>query len=338
MVRHRLVAVSVALTCAMLAMSQTTAAKSAPIYKMTATVALGSPDRWDIIIFDPVTKRVYVAHGRKISVVDGQNGTLIGTIGTFAGDTQGIGISTATGTGYTDDGEAGVVVPFNLATLKLGTPIPAAPDTDAIVFDPTTNHMLAINGESGSVTVIDPRRNAVVATITAGAELDAGVVDGRGTFFVDGAKNNEVVRISTATNAINAHWALPTCKTPRGIAMDTKARRLFITCANKVMVVVNADTGNSIATLPIGSLSDGAAFDPLRKLAFSSNGDGTLSVVQERSSNTFVSLGTVKTMPGARTMAIDPKTGRLFLAAGDIRRHGKIMPGSLKLLILDPPT
>ena len=338
MVRHRLVAVSAALAFVMTAVSQTIAAEPVQTYKVTTTVALGNPDRWDFVIFDPVPKRVYVAHGRKISVVDGLKGTLIGTIGTFAGDTQGIGISTATGTGYTDDGEAGVVVPFNLATLKLGTPIPAAPDTDAIVFDPSTNHMLAINGESGSVTVIDPRRNAVVATITAGAELDAGVVDGKGMFFVDGAKNNEVVRISTATNTINAHWALPTCKTPRGIAMDTTARRLFVTCTNKVMVVVNADTGNSIATLPIGSLSDGAAFDPVRHLAFSSNGDGTLSVIQERDSNTFVSSGTIKTMRGARTMAIDQKTGRLFLAAADIGRHGKFIPGSLKLLILDPTT
>jgi YVTN family beta-propeller protein len=325
----------------------TVAADSPPAYKLAMTVALGSPDRWDYVVFDPDSDRVYVAHGSEVSVVDGQKGTVIGTIGNLPGGTHGIGISTATGTGYTDDGKAGVAVPFNLATLKTSAPIPTAPDADGIVFDPASNHMLVINGDSGSVTVIDPVKNKPITTIDAGGGLEFGLVDGRGKFFVDGAEKGEIVRIDTMSNAVDAHWPMPGCVKPHGIAMDMATRRIFATCANQVMVVVDADNGKNIATLPIGSYTDFAAFDPVRKLAFSSNGDGTLSVIQEKDANTFVALASVKTALSARTMAIDPKTGRLFLAAADVakvdppatpggRPHVEFVPGSLKLLVFDP--
>jgi YVTN family beta-propeller protein len=327
--------------------SQASAADVAPAYRVVSTVPLGAPDRWDYVVFDPDSGRVYIAHGTEVSVVDGAKGTLIGAVGTFAGGTHGIGISAATATGYTDDGKAGVAVPFNLATLTTATPIPTALDADGIAFDSATHHVLVINGDSGSVSVIDPLKNATIATINVGAGLEFGVVDGSGKFFVDGADNHEIVRIDTRSNIVDAHWAMPTCKSPHGIAIDTANRRLFVTCANSVMIVVDADTGRNLATLPIGSFSDGAAFDPIRKLAFSPNGDGSLSIIQEKDANTFVSLGSVKTLPSARTMAIDPKTGRLFLAAADIakidppttpggRPHVEFVPGSLKLLILDP--
>jgi DNA-binding beta-propeller fold protein YncE len=140
---------------------------------------------------------------------------------------------------------------------------------------------------------------------------------------------------------------MPTCSKPHGLAIDPKTRRLFATCANSVMVVVDADSGANVATLPIGSSTDGAAFDPIRKLAFSSNGDGTLSVVHEKDAQTFEPLGSIKTAPGARTMSIDQETGRIFLVTADIakidppakaggRPHVVYVPNSLKLLYLDP--
>jgi DNA-binding beta-propeller fold protein YncE len=140
---------------------------------------------------------------------------------------------------------------------------------------------------------------------------------------------------------------MPDCLKPHGLTIDPETRRLFATCANKVLVVVDADTGANLASLPIGGSSDGAAFDPARKLIFSSNGEGTLSVVQEKDARTFVPADTIKTMPGARTMAIDPGTGRLFLVAADIQKvdppatpgarpHVTYVPGSVKLLYLDP--
>jgi YVTN family beta-propeller protein len=320
---------------------------AAPGYRMIKAVALGAGERWDYVIFDPAGKRVYVAHGDHVTVVDAAKDEVIGQIGTFPGGTHGIAISTETNQGYTDDGKAGTAIAFDLGSLKPLKQIAAAPDADGIIYEPTTRHVYVINGDSGSLTVIDPATNAVVSTIAIGAGLEAGVADRGGTLFVLGADNHEVVRIDAKTNKVAAHWAMPACKRPHGLALDPDSRRLFATCANNVLVVVDADNGTNIATVPIGSGSDGAAFDPVRKLIFSSNGDGTLSVVAEKDAQTFVAAATITTVPGARTMAIDPQTGRLFLVAADIakseppaspggRPRVSYVPNSLKLLYFDP--
>lgn len=320
---------------------------AAPSYRTTKTIALGEGERWDFVVFDPLEKRIYVAHGDHVTVVDEAKGEVIGQIGTFPGGTHGIAISSKTNQGYTDDGKAGIAVAFDLKSLKPLKQIAAAPDADAIIREPATGHIYVINGDSGSITVIDPETNSTIATIDVGAKLEPGVADGTGNLFIDGVANNEIVKIDARTNKVENHWAMPTCSKPHGLAIDPKTRRLFATCANSVMVVVNADSGANVATLPIGSSTDGAAFDPIRRLAFSSNGDGTLSVVHEKDAQTFESLDTIKTAPGARTMSIDQETGRVFLVAADIakidppakaggRPHVVYVPNSLKLLYLDP--
>ena len=339
-----------AVSAALLAMCAIPAASAAegaaPGYRMTKAVALGAGERWDYVIFDPAGRRVYVAHGDHVTAVDEAKDTVIGQIGTFPGGTHGIAISTETNQGYTDDGKAGTAIAFDLGSLKPLKQIAAAPDADGIIYEPVTRHVYVINGDSGSLTVIDPATNTVVSTIAIGAGLEAGVAD-RGTLFVLGADNHEIVRIDARTNKVAAHWAMPACKRPHGLAIDPDSRRLFATCANNVLVVVDADNGANIATVPIGTGSDGAAFDPVRKLIFSSNGDGTLSVVAEKDAQTFVPAATITTVPGARTMAIDPQTGRLFLVAADIakseppaspggRPRVSYVPGSLKLLYFDP--
>jgi YVTN family beta-propeller protein len=323
------------------------AAQTPTAYRMTKTVSLGAGERWDYVVFDPSAKRVYVAHGDHVTVVDEEKGEVIGQIGTFPGGTHGIAVSTETKQGYTDDGKAGVAIAFDLDSLKPVKQISAAPDADGILYEPATGHVYVINGDSGSLTVIDPETNTAISTISVGAGLEAGVVDDKGTVFVLGAEKHEIVRIDAKTNKIEAHWAMPDCLKPHGLAIAPETRRLFATCANKFLVVADADTGANLATLPIGSSSDGAAFDPARKLIFSSNGEGTLSVIQERDAKTFVPADTIKTVPGARTMAIDPETGRLFLVAADVekvdppatpgdRPHVTYVPGSLKLLYFDP--
>lgn len=321
--------------------------QTAATYQLTRTVALGGGERWDYVVFDPSAKRVYVSHGDHVTVVDDDTGAVVGEIGTFPGGTHGIAISTETGQGYTDDGKAGVAIAFDLHALKPLTRIPTAPDADGIFYEPVTRHVYVINGDSGSLTVIDPATNAALSTITVGAGLEAGVVDRKGTIFVNGADKHEIVRIDAKTNAVTAHWPMPDCQRPHGLAIDRETRRLFSTCANAVLVVVDADTGANLATLPIGSGSDGAEFDPVRKLIFSSNGDGTVSVVREQDAQTFVPADAIKTVPSARTMAIDPATGRLFLVAADIaktdppttpggRPRVTYVPNSLKLLYFDP--
>ncbi|HUH84973.1 MAG TPA: YncE family protein [Stellaceae bacterium] len=323
------------------------AADPSPSYTITHAIPLGGGERWDFVTFDPTSNRAFIAHGDHVTVVDVKAGTVAGEIGTFPGGTHGIGIATATGQGYSDDGKGGTASAFDLATLKLVKRIPAAPDADDIVFDPASGHIFVINGDSGSITVIDPATNAAIATIDVGAALEAGAVDGVGKLYVNGAAKNEIVTIDTAKNTVEAHWPMPDCKRPRGLAIDTRTRRIFATCLNKALVVVDADSGANLAALPIGSGSDGAVFDPVRQWIISANVEGTLTVIAEKDAHTFVPLGTVKTMPSARTIAIDPRTGRLFLPAAEIaktdppttaggRPHVTFAPGSLKLLMLDP--
>lgn len=322
-------------------------AQSPPSYRITKTVTLGAPDRWDYAVFDPVLGRVYVSHGEKVTVVDGTSGAIVGQIDGITGTTHGIASVHALGKGYTDDGKAGTAVSFDLKTLKVIKQIKAEPDADGIVYDPPSGHVLVIDGDSGKVTVIDPKTDSAVATIDGGGGLEFGVSGENGKFYVDGVEKNEIVRMDTATNKADAHWPMPGCVKPHGLAIDRAHARLFASCSNKVMVVVDADTGAVIANLPIGAGTDFAEFDPTRGLAFSSNRDGTLSIIAEKSPTSFVVLPPVTTEIGARTMAIDPKTGRIYLVTADMtlneaapaadRRHRyNVKPGSVRLLFLDP--
>lgn len=318
-------------------------AQTAPNYTITKTIPLGAPDRWDYVVFDAASHRVFVAHGDRVTVVDAGDGTIVGQVASFPGGTHGIGIATATGKGYTDDGRAGTAAAFDLKTLKVQKTIKAAEDADGIAFDPVSGHIFVVNGDSATLTVIDPKLDTPIATVNGGGKLEYAVAGGNGKLYVNGAEKKEIVRIDTQTNQADAHWPIPACTSPHGLAIDPATHRLFSSCINNVLVVVNTDTGATVATLPIGSGTDAAAFDSKRKLIFSSNGrDGTLSVIQEKDANTFVPLGSVKTAVSARTMAVDPDTGRIFLAAGDMQPQAdpnarpQAVPGSLRLLFLDP--
>jgi YVTN family beta-propeller protein len=322
----------------------------APSYHVTKTVALGAPDRWDYIVYDSNMHRVYVSHGDRVTVVDGNNGAILGQVqGAMPGGTHGIGISTATGKGYTDDGQAGVAVPFDLKTLKVGKPIAALKDADGIAFDPTSGHVFVVDGDSEKLTVVDPKTDSVVATIDGGGGLEYAVAGGNGKVYVNGAEKKEIFRVDTASNKVDAHWPVPDCTSPHGLAFDAAGHRLFSTCLNNVMMVLNTDTGAVVAKLPVGAGTDGAAFDPKRKLVFSSNNDGTVTVIQEKDPQTFVALGSIKTQVTGKNMGIDPDTGRLFVAVADIDPKAPVpvgpngrpgrprpLPGTLKLLFLDP--
>jgi len=319
----------------------------APSWAVSKTIALGEPDRWDYLTFDADTGRLYVSHGDRVSVVDGQSGSVIGSITGMPGGTHGIAISHATGQGFTDDGHAGEAVVFDLKTLKVLKRIAAQPDADGIVFDPASGHVFVIDGDSGKVTVIDPKLDHAITTVDGGGGLEFGVSGDNGKIYVNGAEKHEIVRIDTATNTADAHWPMPECERPHGLAIDAAHHRLFSTCANKVMVVMNAETGTVIANLPIDAGSDAAAFDPVRGLAFSTNFSGTLSVVAEETPSKFVTLPAVHTMLGARTMTLDPKSGRIYLVAADItvnpsagpkdyRHRYRVKPGSVALYFLDP--
>jgi DNA-binding beta-propeller fold protein YncE len=322
-------------------------ANAAALYALTKTVTLGPPDRWDLLTFVPASRRVYIAHGDRVTVVDGQSGAIIGNVTGFPGGTHGVAILPGQNRGYSDDGRAGTAGAFDLKTLKLTDKVNADKDADAIAFDPVSGHVFVIDGDPGKVTVIDPKTDKIVTTIDGGGKLETGIADGAGNLYVNGEANGEIVHIDTRTDSVVDHWPLAGCTSPHGIAIDTQDRRLFSSCANGVLLAMNADNGKVVASLPIGTGSDGAAFDPVRKRVFSSNGEGTVTVIGEMAPDSYKELGTLQTVPSARTMTIDPQTGRLYLVAAEIkinqaaapndfRNRFRLTPGSTRLLIYDP--
>ena len=326
-----------------LALATPAAAQNAPAYSIVKTVTLGAPDRWDYVVFDPASGRVYVAHGSEVTAVDGKSGAILGQVTGLDGGTHGIAF--ARGKVYSDDGKAGVAVSFDPKTFKIIHRIKAEDDADGIIFDKNSGHIFVIDGDSGKLTVVDPKSDKPIATIDGGGGLEFGVSGENGKLYIDGAEKSEIVRIDAKTNKADAHWPLTGCIRPHGLAIDTKTKRLFASCSNKVMAVMNAETGTVLATLPIGEGTDFDMFDAKTKLAFSSNRDGTLSIVQEKAPDEFVALPPVDTQFGARTMGLDPKSGRIYLvtadfdenpSAADARHRYTIKPGTVKLLFLDP--
>ena len=321
----------------------TSAAQAAPSYHVSATIPLGAPDRWDFVTFDPISRRVYVAHLDRIALVDGHQPRLVGEVTGITGGTHGIAISPRTGMVYTDDGEAGTAIAFDASSLKAQPPLKVEADADAIVSDPVTGHIFVIDGDPGKISVIDPASRTVVATIDGGGKLEFGVADGAGRLYVNGEAKREVLAIDTKTNQIVARWPVQSCESPHGLAADPTTHRIFVGCKNERLLVVDVVSGAVVATMAIGKGSDAVAFDPKRKRVLSSNGvDGTLTVIQQNDADTYVPAATIETMVSGRTMAIDPETGRIFIAAAETDRptapgqRAKPRAGTLRLLVLDP--
>ena len=336
-VRH-LLALAAAIVLPTVVQAQT------PAYHLAASSApLGGPDLWDYVVFDAPSHRVYLAHADRVAVLDSRTAAVVGQVEGIPGGTHGIGISHATGLGFTDDGRAGEAVAFDLKTLKVVKKLKVDEDADAIAFDKASGHVFIMEGDPAKVQVIDPKTDAVITAIPTGSKLEYAVADGHGHLFVNGASKREVIRIDTRTNTVDAHWPIPACASPHGLAMDVAHHRLFAGCINSSMTVVNSDTGAVVATLPIGRGSDAIGFDAKRNRVFSANGiDGTLSVFQETSPDAYALLATVATQLSGRTMDVDPATGRVFIAAADFAPAATpagrptLKPGTLRLLMFDP--
>jgi YVTN family beta-propeller protein len=318
-------------------------AQTSPSYSLTKTVALSAPDRWDYVVADPATARVYVAHGDRVTVLDIKTGAIVGQVEGMPGGTHGIAISVRDGLGFTDDGEKGEAVAFDLKTLKVVGRIPAGDDADGMVRDPATGHVFVIEGDPGTVTVIDPTTRKAVATIKAGEKMEYAAADAHGHVFVAGEANSDLLKIDARTNTVTARWPTPNCKSPHGLALDEAGQRVFMGCANAQMTVVDTHSGHVVAELPIGAGNDAVAFDPVRKRVFSSNGrDGTVSIYRQLSPDKYEALASIKTAISARTMAVDARTGRLFVVAADgalsVTPGGRpsIRPGTARMMIYDP--
>jgi YVTN family beta-propeller protein len=279
---------------------------------------LGGEGGWDYLLADPAKERVFISRGTRVDVISSESGKLLGSIP----DTQGVhGIALAQGLnrGYTSNGRANSVTVFDLDTLKViqETKIPGR-NPDAILYEPTAKHVFTFNGASKDVTVLDGSSLGVVATIPVPDKPEFAANDGHGRIFVNiESEPGQIAVIDTAKLALKAIWPLPGCNSPSGIALDSTHHRLFSVCDGKVMAVTDTVSGKQVALVPIGEHPDAAAYDEKRGIVYSSNGEGSLSVIRQDSADHYSVADTVSTQRGARTMALDGKTGKVFLVTAD---------------------
>jgi YVTN family beta-propeller protein len=314
---------------------------ASPEYKIAKTIPLGLPDKWDYLTYEPVSHRVFISHGTEITVVDPDAGAVVGHVEGLS-RSHGIVALGDLGVGFADSGDRNDVTIFDLKTLKPIKVLKTDPGPDAVVYDPASKRVFTINGDSSSATAIDAVGQSVVGTVALGGGPEFAAVDGKGKLYINIESNSEIVRVDTNSLKVEARWPIKDCAAPHGLAIDPAAHRLFSTCVNQLMMVVDTQDGHIVASLPIGKGTDAAAFDATRKFAFSSNGDGTLTVVNGADAAHYSALANVKTAPGARTMALDPASGRVFLTTADNANPPDstakfaAKPGTAKLLVLDP--
>ena len=314
-----------------------------PGYTVLETWHLPGAVRWDYLTFDPVGRRLFVTRGGSVDVLDVTTGKVIGSIPDTRG-AHGVALTPDIGKGFVSDGAANTVTVFDLATLKTIATVPTGTKPDAIVYDTASRRVFAANGDSGDLTVIDAVTDGVIGTVALGGRPEFAAVDGKGRLYVNLEDISKVAVIDTVGLKVVATYDLGSvCNAPAGLAIDTTKNRLFSTCRNRVMAVVDATTGALQASLPIGASTDAAAYDPETGLAFSSNGDGTLTVIDASRPDHLTVVQTVPTMPTARTMALDPSTHRIWLAAAETdgfeaptaeRLHPRphLKPGSFMIL------
>jgi DNA-binding beta-propeller fold protein YncE len=315
-------------------------------YAVTKTIPIGAPDNWDYVVYDPGTDRVYIGHSTETTIVDGKSGAIAGHFAGLNG-AHGTAIASAAGRGFADSGRDPSVTAFDVKTFQPLGKIATPEDTDGMLFDPASGHVFTMNGDAGNASVIDPVKMALITNIALDGKPEYAAADGRGHVYANIEDKGQLAAIDSKTNKVTAHWPLTGCTSPHGLAVDASARRLFSSCANGKLIVMNADTGAIVATLPIGLGSDATAYDPSHHRIFSSNGGaGTLSVIAENSPGSYAAPVEIPTTHGARTMDVNPKTGRVYLVAADYtedasipvtdRRHFKVVPGSARLMFLDP--
>jgi YVTN family beta-propeller protein len=316
----------------------------APPYRLIETIQLGGSGGWDYLTFDPATHRLYISRGDHVSVLDADSEKVVGEIANTPG-IHGIAIDEEVGKGFTSNGRSNTVTVFDLATLAVKGEVKTGDKPDAILYDRASKRVFAFNGHSSDTTAIDPAAGTVAGTVALGGAPEFAVADGKGTVFVNLEDKNEVVALDAVALKVLRRWPLTGCDGPTGLALDPEKRRLFSGCANKTMVVSDADTGAIVASLPIGAGVDGAAYDAGRRLAFSSNGEGTLTVIRETAAGAYEVSQTAQTAPGARTLALDPKSHRLYLPTARFgpapppsaeRPHprGEMVPGSFVILVV----
>jgi YVTN family beta-propeller protein len=285
-------------------------------YSVIKKIPIPGQGSWDYLTIDEAARRLYVSHGTQVEVLDIDSGAIVGKIENTQG-VHGIAIAPDIGRGFVSDGQSSTVTIFDLKTLKSIAEVPTGKKPDAIIYDPATSRIFAFNGGSNSATVIEGKDGKVAGTIDLSGGPEFAAADGNGYVYNNLEDESLVLKINSRTLKVEQRWPTAPCASPSSMAIDRANRRLFVGCRSKVMAVMNADTGHVITTLPIGDHVDATAFDAGTRLIFNSNGEGTVTVIHQDGPDKYSVAETVKTLPRAKTSALDPKTHQLFLSTAE---------------------
>jgi DNA-binding beta-propeller fold protein YncE len=312
-------------------------------YKVETRYPVPGNGGFDYLSIDSAARRLYLSHGTQVDVINPDNGTLIGTIADTPG-VHGIALASEFKHGFTSNGRENKVSMFDPTTLQLIKKIDVGKGPDGIYYDPSTKRVFTNNHGTHDITAIDAKTGDVVGTVKAEGDGESAIVT-EGLIYVNMEDTNDVVVFDPKSLEVKKRFPIGLAKTPTGLAYDAKTKRLFIGCRNEPkMVVMDAVSGKVISSMPIGRGVDFAGFDPQARLIFFSCSEGILSIFHEKSGDDYEDAGAVKTQPGARTMAFDPKTKKIFLSAAEYvetpattpngRPQRSIKPGSFVVLVV----
>ena len=310
-----------------------------PGYHVIKKLQLGGEGGWDYLTVDAAARRLYISRSTHVMVVDIETGKPVGDIPDTAG-VHGIALAPELNRGFTSNGRADTATIFDLKTLKVIGQVKTGANPDAILYDPFSKLVFTFNGRSHDATLFNAASGEVVATIALDGEPEFATADGKGKVYVNIENTSEVAEIDSQKLLVTKRFSLKPGEEPTGMAIDRKHHRVFSGCHNKLMTVLDVESGKVIAKVPIGERVDGNGFDAEPGLAFSANGDGTLTIVRESSPGKFEVAETVTTQAGARTLAIDPKTHNIYLPTAqfapttDPKTRPTIVDGSFVVLVV----
>jgi len=311
-------------------------------YHLLKKHVLGGEGGWDYLALDGRTRLLYVSHSNAVEILNVDTGVKGEPIRGLNG-VHGVAFAPNINRGYISNGRGNSVSVFDLKTHKIIKEIPSSgQNPDAIMYDAYSGRVFTFNGRTANATAIDAATDKVVGTVDLGGKPEFAVTDGKGTIYVNNEDKSEVVAFDAKSLEVKRHWSIAPGEGPSGLAIDLKGKRLFSVC-DKVMVVSDLENGKIVTTVPIGEGPDAVRYDAGTGLIFSSNGEGTLTVVKQESADKYAVLETVATARGARTMELDPKNHHVFVVTAEFgptpaptkkqpRPRPPIIPGSFMVL------
>jgi len=330
--------------CLFASIGNTSAAPGHPGYHLVKKVHLGGEGFWDYFAIDAPARHVFITHNTHVMVLDADTGEIVGdVVDAKIRGVHGVAIVEDSNRGFTSNGETDSVTIFDLKTFKPLDSVSTGKGPDAIIYDPASHRIFTFNGKGQDSTAIDTATGKIAGTIALGGKPEFAAADGAGGVYVNIEDKNEVAAIDSRGLKVSKRWPVAPCEEPAGMAIDAEHSRLFIGCHNKMMAVLDTKTGKIVAAPPIGARVDANRFDPGTRLAFSSNGDGTLTVIHEDAPDKYTVIENVTTEIGARTLEVDPKTHNVYLVTADLKPtpptaenphpYPTVVPETMRLLI-----